>query len=211
MCEKLHRIRHLACIQNSQYTYEMYFMLPILTLLTWAQTGSGNEDFDRPPLRIILQDRELIGWPKTSQWNNPRTQSIEVTLDAPWDPPRTEVITRNKIVDSREMGRNETKARLKREWESRGGVQLDPPNGIWVHAEELALAERAMNRNKPAQPEANVLAEETGKAVIDSPESELSFFQAWGYHAGVAMVGLFLLGGILTWWLKRADWGSIRS
>ena len=92
-------------------------------------------------------------------------------------PPQQQVATikRKDIVNSREMGRGERRARLKREWESRDGVQVNPPNGPWVLRSELALAERAMKAPVEVSIETGVVMEAEEAASSGEPET-LSFF-----------------------------------
>jgi hypothetical protein len=188
----------------------MHCLVPILTFLTFAQTGSIDQANELPPFQVILKNESVvIGWLNPSDLDNPSKPRIKILLDAPWAPPQETFIEQKEIETARRMGKSERKSRLEEEWKRRGGIQLNPPNGQWVLSEELALAERAMKRNRSKQPDKNAAIVEGEPSSIEPPNKKLSFLQSWGYQIGIAAVGLLIIAGALTWGFKQSNWGAI--
>ncbi|PCJ57734.1 MAG: hypothetical protein COA73_10445 [Candidatus Hydrogenedentota bacterium] len=168
----------------------------------------------RVPYEILMKDGERIfAFVRQSDLNGKR-YDIPIELDAPWLRPserERELVLKDIDEYEPEMAalRN---TRLKKGWESHGGVQIATSQGMqWVLRSEKVLADRADEMAVGSIVE-GVPMDSAGQLLLENNHQEVmspGFLRSWGVH--IAVGGVSILGaGLLAWWgFFRKDWASL--
>jgi hypothetical protein len=179
----------LACAAAAQQS-------PLTDGLTPYQFTFSNRDAD---LYAFVNEADL------------QKISIPVVIDEPWNKRvLTTTVQRSFIAEMSEELSATRKARLKREWEAAGGVEVRDRSGnpYWVLESDVRKQARMEQMTAEAFPQVV-----EAKPVDASPAGELheggangpGFIRLWGMHIAVA-AGALALMGLAAWFTFRRSW-----
>lgn len=132
-----------------------------------------------------------------------------VTIEEPWNRSvTTRELRKSAIEDLFPEMTNTYNQRIKTEWESRGGEEVETLSGKkWMLKTELELARRSL-----AVPaiitEVTPIGDPSGTLASPAVTASSGGILQWWLHGLIALIGTALAGLILWWGFLKKDWST---